>query len=113
MNNKLEEIREKMNLNKQEFSKKLGITYQTYQNYIKGREISTEVAIKLKEIYNININWLLANSGNMFDIKIEDKLEIEYENELVEDIKKLSTKKKKYYYHKIKADLIEDELSKI
>lgn len=110
MDNKLEQIRTNMQLNKQEFCKKLDITYQTYQNYLNGRDISTDVAIKLKNIFNININWLLANTGNMFDKEFDNNLKCSFEEELLKDIKKLSFKRQEYYYHRIKADLIEDEL---
>ena len=118
MDNKLEQIRTNMQLNKQEFCKKLDITYQTYQNYLNGRDISTDVAIKLKNIFNININWLLTNTGNMFNEESGDSLFVSepkikyssFEEELLKDIKKLSQKRQEYYYHRIKADLIEDEL---
>ena len=114
MDNKLEQIRTNMQLNKQEFCKKLDITYQTYQNYLNGRDISTDVAIKLKNIFNININWLLTNSGDMFNEEFEnntDNLKNSFEEELIQDIKKLSLKRQEYYYHRIKADLIEEELN--
>ncbi len=121
MNEKLELIRTNVYLNKQEFCKKLNITYQTYQNYLKGRDISTDVAIKLNNIFNININWLLTGKGDMFitnepcaNIENTSNLLVEkkssFEEELFNDIKKLSSKKQEYYYHKIKSDLIEDEL---
>ena len=111
MDNKLEQIRTNMQLNKQEFCKKLDITYQTYQNYLNGRDISTDVAIKLKNIFNININWLLANTGSMFDKEFDNNLKCSFEEELLKDIKKLSFKRQEYYYHRIKADLIEEDLN--
>lgn len=110
MDNKLEQIRINVQLNKQEFCKKLDITYQTYQNYLNGRDISTDVAIKLRNIFNININWLLANTGSMFDKEFESDSKCSFEEELLDDIKKLTPKRQEYYYHRIKADLLEDEL---
>jgi transcriptional regulator with XRE-family HTH domain len=110
MNDKLEQIRKNMQLNKQEFCKKLDITYQTYQNYLNGRDISTDVAIKLKSIFNININWLLANTGNMFNKETENNLKNNIENEAIEDFKKLSPKRQEYYYYKIKADVLKEEI---
>ncbi|WP_424686554.1 MAG: helix-turn-helix transcriptional regulator [Halarcobacter ebronensis] len=111
MNEKLELIRANLSLNKQEFCKKLNITYQTYQNYLNGRDISTDVAIKLNENFNININWLLTGKGTMFEYEVENKLSAtSYKDKLIEDINKLSTKKQEYYYHRIKADLIEEEI---
>lgn len=113
MNDKLEQIRTNLKLNKQEFCKELDITYQTYQNYLNGRDISTDVAIKLKNIFNININWLLTNSGDMFNEEFEnnrENLKNSFEEELIQDIKKLSLKRQEYYYYRIKADLIEEEL---
>lgn len=110
MDNKLEQIRINVQLNKQEFCRKLDITYQTYQNYLNGRDISTDVAIKLKNIFNININWLLANTGDMFDKELESDSKCSFEEELFDNIKKLTSKRQEYYYYRIKADLIEDEL---
>lgn len=121
MSNKLEVVRTAVELNKQEFCKKLEITYQTYQNYLNGRDISTDVAIHLNKKFNININWLLTSSGEMFNTdknEIERNKEVnepraEYnsiENILIEDIKKLSQKRQEYYYHRVKADLLDDEI---
>jgi len=124
MNEKLELIRANVHLNKQEFCKKLDITYQTYQNYLNGRDISTDVAIKLNKNFNININWLLTNTGEMFEKKesnnstnldsdVVSEPTIEYnsiENTLIKNIKKLSKKRQEYYYYRVKADLIDEEL---
>lgn len=64
--------------------------------------------IKFKNIFNININWLLTNSGSMFDEDYKNNIKSSFEEELIKNIKKLSSKKQEYYYYKIKADLIEE-----
>ena len=43
--------------------------------------------------------------------KLKEKI-AELKNEIFNDIQKLSSKRQEYYYHRIKADLIEEELDK-
>ena len=47
----------------------------------------------------------------MFDKEFDNNLKCSFEEELLKDIKKLSFKRQEYYYHRIKADLIEEELN--
>ena len=70
---------------------------------------------------NINIDWLCTGRGNMFitneiyknetsNLLVKNKAL--FSNEIFNDIQKLSSKRQEYYYHRIKADLIEEELDK-
>lgn len=89
--------------------------------FFKNQKTITDILIRLCEDENINIDWLCTGRGNMFitneiyknetsDLLVENKAL--FTNEISNDIQKLSPKRQEYYYHRIKADLIEDELNK-
>lgn len=102
--------------------------------FFNNQKTVTDMLIRLCIDENINVDWLCTGRGNMFITnetftKIENTLDslvikenllvtepkIKYnsfEEELLKDIKKLSPKRQEYYYHRIKADLIEEELIK-
>ncbi|QKF77309.1 transcriptional regulator, XRE family [Arcobacter defluvii] len=112
-----------MGLNQTEFAEKLETSQNLISKYEKGQvELPFKIINNLNKVFNININWLLTNTGNMFrtnetpkkDINDTSNLLVEnkslFKDELLNDIQKLSQKRQEYYYHRIKADLIEDEL---
>lgn len=111
---RIKEIRENLGFSRQDdFSKALGISFRTYQTYEQGqvKVIPHTFIEKLNTQYNVSFEWLLTGIGSMFnDIKQKESPVINsFEEELLKDIKKLSLKKQEYYYHKIKADLLENE----
>ena len=73
-----------------------------------------------KYLHDINIQKTghkVIGNGNYVGVKnfiINEKLSTLNEDDiqLIENLKKLSPKKQEYYYHRIKADLIEEELDK-
>jgi len=65
-NHTLELIRKHLNITKKEFATEIGITQNAYTNYITGkRNIPTDLALKIKQMYDINLNWLLTGKGSM------------------------------------------------
>lgn len=119
INNNFLNIRKILGLNQTEFAEKLETSQNLISKYEKGQvELPFKIINNLNKVFNININWLLTNIGNMFNEVSEDSLSISepkikhnsFEEELLKDIKKLSQKRQEYYYHRIKADLIEDEM---
>ena len=75
MNTKLEEIRKTLKLNANAFSKALDIPQPTYVRYEKAeRKLSADLFLKLKEKFNVNINWLLVGEGEMFNVPPTKKL---------------------------------------
>ena len=65
-NQTLEQLRNYLGLTKKDFSKALGITQNAYTNYIQGkRDIPTSLAYKIKQLYDINLDWLLTGKGEM------------------------------------------------
>ena len=70
-----ETVREYLKLSKKDFSHNIGISPNAYTNYITGKRIiPTDVAIKIKQLYDISIDWLLTGKGNMkLDVSDEKK----------------------------------------
>ena len=112
---RIKEVREKLGFSRQdEFAGTMNIKFRTYQTYEQGqvKVIPHTFIEKLNEQYNVSFQWLLTGNGSMFEDKVGDKENISFREELINDIQKLSPKRQEYYYHKIKADLIEEELDK-
>ncbi len=60
-------IRERMGITQAEVGNKLGIQSQHVSKYERGETVPTwENLIKLTELYDVNINWLLTGKGSMF-----------------------------------------------
>jgi hypothetical protein len=91
--------------------------------FFNNQKTVTEHLIRLCIDENINLDFLCTGRGNMFvtnESYIKEKKESDLlvtsfnnpsiENTLIEDIKKLSSKRQEYYYHRVKADLIDDEI---
>lgn len=102
MHLRLEEVRNNEGLTKKEFAKKLDITEQAYQNYSNGKRIiPTDVALKVKQSFNISLDWLLFGDN--------EKLNINYEKELLKTIKKLKKEDIQYLYHVAKSKELENK----
>ncbi|MCT7530400.1 helix-turn-helix domain-containing protein [Aliarcobacter cryaerophilus] len=111
INSNLIDIRKKLGLNQTEFADKLETSQNLISKYEKGQvELPFKIINNLNKVFNININWLLTGNGLMFENEAGDK--DNFKQELINDIQKLSPKRQEYYYHRIKADLIEEELDK-
>jgi len=66
-NHTLETLRAHLGITKKEFASKLGITQNAYTNYISGkRNIPTNLVLKIKQLFDISIEWLLTGKGEMF-----------------------------------------------
>jgi len=60
-------IRERMGITQADVGEKLGIQSQHVSKYERGETVPTwENLIKLTELYDVNINWLLTGKGSMF-----------------------------------------------
>lgn len=60
-------IRERIGITQAELGEKLGIQFQHVSKYERGETVPTwENLTKLIELYDVNINWLLAGKGTMF-----------------------------------------------
>lgn len=118
--NRIKEIREKLGFVRQDdFSKALGIAFRTYQTYEQGqvKVIPHTLIEKLNKQYNVSLTWLITGEGTMFNEEQSSSNKSNntstYEQILIEDIPKLLPKQQEYYYHRVKADLLENEKSNI
>ncbi|MBR2069168.1 MAG: helix-turn-helix transcriptional regulator [Candidatus Gastranaerophilales bacterium] len=70
---RLKVIREKLKLTQEELGKKLGISKQYYSNIETDRTLlNNEKLVLLFKYYNINLNYLLAGEGCIFNDKEEN-----------------------------------------
>lgn len=109
---RIKEVREKLGFSRQdEFARAINISFRTYQTYEQGqvKVIPHTFIEKLNKQYNVSFEWLLTGNGSMFESEVGN-INKSFKEELINDIQKLSSKRQEYYYHRIKADLIEEEL---
>jgi len=67
INERVEKIRKNLNFTKKKFAEELGITQQAYINYAKGsRDIPSNVLLKINQLFNVSIDWLLTGKGSMY-----------------------------------------------
>lgn len=67
---KLLEIRKKLMLTQEEIAEKTGTTYRAYSSYERDeRNPQLDFLTQLIYLFDVNINWLLANKGDMFITK--------------------------------------------
>lgn len=80
-------IRERMGITQAEVGEKLGIQSQHVSKYERGETVPTwENLIKLIDLYDVNINWLLTGKGSMFLSPVNYSLQGEKELTAVRDI---------------------------
>lgn len=82
MKDRIKKIRKELNLTQQAFADKLGIKRNTVATYENGRNMPIDAVVSLIcRVFNVNKDWLLTGSGDMF-LKIPsdtlEKLKQEY-----------------------------------
>ena len=64
---RFKEIRKSLNMTQTEFGAKIGKSLRAIQNYESGiRNINNDALLPLKNMFNVNIDWLITGNGNMF-----------------------------------------------
>lgn len=67
MNERIKELRKRLDLTQQEFADKIGMKRNTIANYeINRNEPSNAVITLICKVFNINENWLRTGEGEMF-----------------------------------------------
>lgn len=91
ISNRLREVMEYKGLNIKAFAELLNVPYRTLQNYLLNeRDPSAEVLIKISDVLNVDLNWLMRGEGDMFrDSMSESKLN-EKEKQLIRHYRKMS-----------------------
>ena len=74
ISNRLREVMEYKGLSIKAFAELLDMPYRTLQNYLLNeRDPSAEVLIKISDVLNVDLNWLMRGEGNMFRIHSSGK----------------------------------------
>ncbi len=88
---KLHEIRKKLNLSQEEIAAQTNTSYRAYTSYERGdRKPSFEFLENLVIKFNVNLNWLIANTGEPFETKQE--LQQNFKNEILSEVKEMLIK---------------------
>ena len=88
---KLHEIRKKLNLSQEEIAAQTNTSYRAYTSYERGdRKPSFEFLENLVIKFNVNLNWLIANTGKPFETKQE--LQQNFKNEILSEVKEMLIK---------------------
>lgn len=69
MNNNIETERWKMQISKEDISKKLGISSKTYLAYTRGKAIPSSVLIKMAQLFGVTTDYLLGIAPRSGDKK--------------------------------------------
>ncbi len=65
MYNRIRDLREDRDLKQREVAEQLHCSQQVYSNYELGqRDIPTEVLIRLSELYNVSVDYILGLTSN-------------------------------------------------
>ena len=122
---RLKYIVDNANLSIAGFAQKIAASPDTIEAIIKGQQkLSPQIARLIDDNYAYNPNWVLYGKGHEYAKTSEDltgdydKLNMKttkelnlYEDEIIEAYRKLSYKKREYYYFKIKSDALEIEIN--
>lgn len=92
---RIKEIRTKLNLSVAKLADKIGIPARTITGYERGeRTPSIEFLANLSTILNVNANWFITGNGEMFNKKEPSVDNEELEQKVVEVMKKYGVIKK-------------------
>ena len=62
---RIRDLREDHDLTQKEIAQKLNCSQQVYSNYELGqRDIPTDILIKLSQMYNVSVDYILGISNN-------------------------------------------------
>ena len=84
----LQIVRKKLLLSQNDMAEKMGISYRAYSSYERGeRKPTYDFLQKLVEDLNVNLNFLIANQGEMFIQKQPAGLKDEIRQTVLEMLK--------------------------
>lgn len=91
ISNRLREVMEYKGLNIKAFAELLNVPYRTLQNYLLNeRDPSAEVLIKISNVLNVDLNWLMRGEGDMFRGSMNESELNEKEKLLIRRYRKMS-----------------------
>ncbi|MGX2975680.1 helix-turn-helix domain-containing protein [Ursidibacter arcticus] len=90
INNRLREVMEYKSLNIKAFAELLNVPYRPLQNYLLNeRDPSAEVLIKVSDVLNVNLNWLMRGEGEIFRSSTNENELNEKEKQLINHYRKM------------------------
>ncbi|MGL4762827.1 MAG: helix-turn-helix domain-containing protein [Sarcina sp.] len=82
MHSRLKELRKALGLTQKEFAESLDLFRTTISSYESGSKVPSDKTLRLiTKTFNVNENWLIDNTGDMFN---EDHASIELFNQVLE-----------------------------
>ena len=87
--NKIRKIKKELKLNSEEFAVNTGVSYRALTSYERNeRKPSFEFMEALSKQYNVNLNWLISDIGQMFNAPKFEEVEDTMEMKVIEILKK-------------------------
>lgn len=91
INNRLREVMEYKGLNIKAFAELLDVPYRTLQNYLLNeRDPNAEILIKISNVLNVDLNWLMLGKGRMFRSFTNENELSKKEKQLISHYRKMS-----------------------
>ena len=85
---RLQTVRKRLQLSQEEISTQIGISYRAYSSYERGeRKPSIEILEMFVIKFNINLNWLVAGVGEMFNAPQFNAVKDELRQEVLQILK--------------------------
>lgn len=91
ISNRLREVMEYKGLNIKAFAELLDVPYRTLQNYLLNeRDPNAEILIKISNVLNVDLNWLMLGKGRMFRSTMNEYELNEKEKQLISHYRQMS-----------------------
>ncbi len=101
---RLLKARLELGFNQNEFAEKIEIAPQSLARYEKNKVKPTiDFIEKLTNMFNINSNWLLNGTGEIFN---KNNINIDYKEEIIKNLEIFDEKQIKYFYYLMEAEKI-------
>lgn len=87
---KLKEIRKTLKLSQEEMALQTGTSYRAYSSYERGdRKPSFEFLEQLVLQFDVNLNSLIANKGDLFILGESRSQTFKMKNEILDEVRKM------------------------
>lgn len=101
---RLVKARLELGFNQNEFAEKIEIAPQSLARYEKNKvKPAIDFIEKLTNMFNINSNWLLNGTGEIFN---KNNINIDYKEEIIKNLEIFDEKQIKYFYYLMEAEKI-------
>lgn len=91
LGNRIKDERERLNLTREDFAKKIGVSYSAIAMYERGeREPNNELTVKMSEIFGCSVDYLIGKSNiRTLDEELKSFLKENIKEELISKLKSL------------------------